>query len=164
MAMLAMVAIPYGHRDVVKKLDRESYERLRAEIPNLGLYEWKEDKDVPPDWYGPGGEMLIDLETDGKALAMVGINFEVKRFKGAYFCGDVGTYQTKVAGPQVSATTVIQVAIPDLALLSINEVKLLDDCCTDALQDMLSEGWRIIAICPPNSQRRPDYIVGRHVP
>ena len=25
----------------------------------------------------------------------------------------------------------------------------------------LDDGWRILAICPPNSQRRPDYILGR---
>jgi hypothetical protein len=38
---------------------------------------------------------------------------------------------------------------------------LLDDACTDNLQAHLNEGWRIIAVCPPDAKRRPDYILGR---
>lgn len=56
---------------------------------------------------------------------------------------------------------VVQIAIPDLGLLQIDEVDHLDDCCTDNLQRHLKEGWRILAVCPPNAQRRPDYIIGR---
>jgi hypothetical protein len=37
----------------------------------------------------------------------------------------------------------------------------LDDACTDDVQRHLDEGWKILAVCPPNSQRRPDYILGR---
>jgi hypothetical protein len=43
----------------------------------------------------------------------------------------------------------------------MDEVTNLDDAYTDELQEHLEDGWRIIAICPPNGQRRPDYILGR---
>lgn len=56
---------------------------------------------------------------------------------------------------------VAQIAIPDLALMRITEVTYLDDACTDRLQGYLDAGWRILAVCPPNAQRRPDYILGR---
>ena len=56
---------------------------------------------------------------------------------------------------------VVQVAIPDLGLLQIDEVTWEADCCTQDLQRRLEEGWRILAVCPPNAQRRPDYILGR---
>lgn len=54
----------------------------------------------------------------------------------------------------------VQVVIPSNATLRINRVKVVEDCCTDHLQDQLNAGWRIIAACP-QSQRRPDYILGR---
>ncbi len=55
----------------------------------------------------------------------------------------------------------VQIHIPDMVLMSINEVTWLDDCCTETVQVELDKGWRILAICPPNAQRRPDYILGR---
>ena len=55
----------------------------------------------------------------------------------------------------------IQITIPSLGLLAIREVQVLEDACTDHLQRELNEGWHIIAVCPPNNQRRPDYILGR---
>lgn len=50
---------------------------------------------------------------------------------------------------------------PNSALLSIAETKLMQDSCTDALQEQLAAGWRILAIQPQPDQRRPDYILGR---
>ena len=50
----------------------------------------------------------------------------------------------------------------DTSMQLINQILLLEDCCTDYLQLSLSEGWRIIAISPQPDQRRPDYILGRH--
>lgn len=47
-------------------------------------------------------------------------------------------------------------------LLSVNDVALYEDCCTDMLREKLAEGWRIIAVCPQEA-RRPDYILGRHI-
>ncbi len=49
---------------------------------------------------------------------------------------------------------------PSPNLMSVNETKLLEDCCTDALQEHLAKGWRILAICP-QPKRRPDYVMGR---
>lgn len=42
----------------------------------------------------------------------------------------------------------------------MNRLMLLEDACTDFLQEKLDEGWRLIAVCP-QEQRRPDYILGR---
>lgn len=48
-------------------------------------------------------------------------------------------------------------------LSTYNETLLLEDSCSDELQKALNKGWRIIACCP-QSQRRPDYILGRYNP
>lgn len=57
-----------------------------------------------------------------------------------------------------------EVHMPGNMLATYNQVQLLEDCCTDALQDSLSAGWRIIAVCPQPDSRRPDYILGRFNP
>lgn len=49
-------------------------------------------------------------------------------------------------------------------ITTYNEVKLCEDCCTDALQTQLASGWRMIAVCVQKDQRRPDYILGRWNP
>jgi hypothetical protein len=55
----------------------------------------------------------------------------------------------------------LQIGVPGLGLLMINEVMLLEDSCTDVLAQYLREGWRIVAACPQPNQRRPDYVLGR---
>lgn len=57
-----------------------------------------------------------------------------------------------------------EIHVANLGLLSINETMLLEDSCTDALQEKLDAGWRIISIAPQPDQRRPDYILGRFNP
>lgn len=55
----------------------------------------------------------------------------------------------------------INVHLPSMDLLMINETLLLEDSCTDSLQKNLDDGWGIIACIPRPGQRRPDYILGR---
>jgi len=56
----------------------------------------------------------------------------------------------------------VGVHISDLGLLSVKEVTWLEDACTEELQRQLDEGWRILAICPQQDSRRPDYVLGRN--
>lgn len=55
----------------------------------------------------------------------------------------------------------VNVAVPGLGLLLIDQVHVADNCCTEELQRLITQGWRILAICPQPDQRRPDYILGR---
>lgn len=54
-----------------------------------------------------------------------------------------------------------QVHLPGNELLKLKMVKVQTDCCTDALQKELEEGWKIITVCIQPDQRRPDYVLGR---
>jgi len=58
----------------------------------------------------------------------------------------------------------IEVHTPGNAMLAFNELRLAEDMCTDALQNILDEGWRVMAVCPQPDQRRPDYVLGRWNP
>lgn len=55
----------------------------------------------------------------------------------------------------------VQISVADVGLLLIDEVDFMEDACTHSLQSALDDGWRILAVCPPCAQRRPDYILGR---
>jgi hypothetical protein len=56
-----------------------------------------------------------------------------------------------------------EVHVPNLGLLNINQLAFATDYCTEELQRLLFQGWRILAICPQPDQRRPDYILGMHI-
>jgi hypothetical protein len=56
------------------------------------------------------------------------------------------------------------VHISNLGLLHINQIGYAVDKCTEQLQDILNNGWKIIACCIQPDQRRPDYILGKYNP
>lgn len=72
--------------------------------------------------------------------------------------------EVSLKGPEVGNTynSKVDVHMPGNMLGSYNQVMLLEDACSDALQTQISSGWRIIAACPQSDQRRPDYILGRY--
>ena len=55
--------------------------------------------------------------------------------------------------------TTAQVHLPGNELLKIRKIFVLFDACTDSVQEELTKGSRIVAVCPQPS-RRPDYIMG----
>lgn len=63
---------------------------------------------------------------------------------------------------QQTINTRCEVHVPGLGLLALNDVQVVENYCTEALQERLNEGWRIVAVCPQPDQRRPDYVLGRH--
>lgn len=65
------------------------------------------------------------------------------------------------AGRSLPFNAKCHVSVPGLGLLLLNEVQVEKDCCTDRLNDLLRDGWRIVAVCPQPDQRRPDYVIGR---
>lgn len=159
--MLAFIELDYTSRQKVAEFTRDRYLEFREHFPQWHLPEWPEGEDRPKYIY-PSEEILIELETDGPYLSSLELTFTVKRFKGAYFSdASRPRYRSSIDPGDQPGATFIQISIPDLALLSINEVQVLEDACTEELQVMLDKGFRIIAVCPPNSQRRPDYILGR---
>jgi hypothetical protein len=97
-------------------------------------------------------ETLIDIETDGPRLSSIGVQFTVKSFRG--------TLPLQTVLPD-GKNYEVHVHIPNLGLLTVDEVMVEEDCCTDNLQRRLNEGWRILCVCPPKNARRPDYILGR---
>lgn len=94
-----------------------------------------------------------------------GVELEIEGVEGTMLTklqdkGPWGFRET-VAPHQLHEGAAVQITIPDMALLNVDEVDWIDDACTQDLQKRLDDGWRILAVCPPNAKRRPDYILGR---
>lgn len=49
-------------------------------------------------------------------------------------------------------------------LMTVNDLMLAEDICTDELQALLDNGWRIVSCCVQADARRPDYVLGRYDP
>lgn len=146
--MIARVEFTYDSRKKLVDLAKsdEIYAQLKAMLTDCP------EEDRRADEWSWSREQLIDLNTDGRWFVDHGVEFAIKKFKG--------TMELKAITPG-GVPTNVYVQVPHVGLLAINEVEVEEDCCTDALQRKLNEGWRIICVCPPNAARRPDYILGR---
>ena len=140
-----------------KDLTPEQWAELRAAVPQL-------PEEKPDSYYSTltvdddgiramaKAGLSIDLEDDPNCNTMlVKLQDRLEQLGGR--CDDLSKLCVEGAA--------VQIAIPDFGLLLITEVDYLDNACTDTVQGRLDEGWRILAVCPPNAQRRPDYIIGR---
>lgn len=130
-------------------------------IHNSTLYDWKFDAMVTE-------KQMVDL-------VIWGIEFKILHF------AEVGTENAELVN-RISAIThrldeissdgrynpnamyneKVGVHTPGNMLTHYNETLLLEDHCTDRLQDALDKGWRLIACCPQPDGRRPDYVLGRY--
>lgn len=138
-----------------QKLDQAKYEVLRAHFTG-----WPKEK--PPYSF----DTFWGDREDARFLKEHGIEFEVDKEE---LFSQTGSTIAKLADfaskygreEAICENAAVQISVPDLGLLLIDEVDYMEDACTDRVQDKLNEGWRILAVCPPNAQRRPDYIFGR---
>lgn len=134
-----------------RKLDarKQSYPTKPEEWNNLSTWDY-------------GTECRLTLE-EAHGLERAGVKFSVEGIDGTMLqkqksradkYGEIHTLD-------LTSGQVVQIAVPDLGILQITEVDWIEDACTERLQEKLDSGWRILAVCPPNAQRRPDYILGR---
>lgn len=162
--MIVRVSVSYYDESFKKaKENPELWAALREVFPSLP---------ENPDTYSSLNDELTDLDLVGEFLVSTGIDFTIKPVKHNIF-RKPGTEdrlrkmerEMKLLRFQAHAgDSVAQIHVPNIGLLMVNEVEVVEDICTNALQTYLDEGWRILAVCPSIDQRRPDYILGRHNP
>lgn len=149
------VSFDWDAAQQLKGMSDENFARLR-EI-------WPADLSDNAREYGFGITSQRLTLTEVAAIQELGIQPTIKGVDGTMLSrlkdhpsGPAGTVEEGIANGSV-----VQIAVPDIGLLAIRHVKVMGDACTDELQEMLDDGWRILAVCPPNARRRPDYILGR---
>lgn len=168
------IEFPYMSDQVARKAERE---RILQGLEDIGV-DIKHIKSVVPEWnqdFMLTETQLVDVTIWGdvkfkiKMHADVGvgnaalvnrisaITARLDEVSSSSLWGDNNHYNEKCNQHQ-----------PGNMLSHYNETLLLDDCCTDYLQDALDKGWRIIVACPQPDGRRADYVLGRynsgHVP
>lgn len=130
----------------------DKYEELRGLEPDLptlqdmldgkgyGEFErYVNDPQALPDWIADFAELKIPKPL--RILAPEGMAIKGQNFKEL------------MAFPQIH--------IHSQGLMQLNKVKVIENACTNELQDRIDEGWRIIAVCQQIGDRRPDYVLGK---
>lgn len=140
-----------------KELGAEDYARLRQAMPDLPEVKKDDYQQYAADMDAIVLIAHLGLDVDLRPLDPACSTMIVKLQDRIAALGLRGASDVALAAAGAS----VQIHVPDGPLMYVDEVKHLDDACTDELQTHLEEGWRILAVCPPNAQRRPDYILGR---
>ena len=152
--------------DYASIVDQVKIEKLRERFHQF----------VKPQGYGahkgePGMDfgyqpVLLSYE-DLVFLGSLGCSFQPKDSDNLMLVkmqGMITGLKNDVEELRIEGRTSVVVHAPNSALMSYNKIQLLENACSDDVQDSLNDGWRIIAVCPPNCQRRPDYILGKYDP
>lgn len=146
--MLAEIAFNYEMVTKFREMPAEAYTELKEKFPRV--FDGKQ-----AHWYHTSG-FVVDAE-EMQWISEKGYRFEVRRIRGMSYDQHPRSWLTNK--PDIGS---VMISVAGAGLFSVNSVKLMEDCCTDELQRHLDEGWRIVACCPPNDQRRPTYILGVH--
>lgn len=100
---------------------------------------------------------LIGTVDDLAVLTRFGITPHVSRVRGIF---QESLRNIGVPDPEPKQQQVVNITIPNAALFSVQTLQVLENECTDYVQNWLDKGWRIVAVCPPNDCRRPTFILG----
>jgi len=146
--------------------DKEQFDSVQAAAVKTGLdFElatWEEDRSYQSLFHKTPS---LVSEAELADLSIAGVSFRIEGTKELSPDPEV-LFNPKVPeGPtDQHFNNRVEVHMPGQALSMYNETLLMEDSCTDALQNELATGWRIIAVCPQPDQRRPDYVLGRYNP
>ena len=115
-----------------------------------------------------GAELIFATDQIVASIVLSGVNITVDKAHeviGNVFERVANTHHNQLIEPTGNAyNQKCEVHMPGQNLSTYNDVVLLENCCSDELQNSLDEGFRIIAACPQPNARRPDYILGRWDP
>lgn len=142
----------------IGKLSADDFARLRRAVDGLPEDQAKAEE----AWYRDYDADIVEVT---RLVGSVTVRGEVSNTVANLIVSLSAKIDMLTNKPAVeSYNERVNVHVPGLGLLLLDDVYLANDCCTDELQKMLDQGWRIIAACPQPDQRRPDYILGRKRP
>jgi hypothetical protein len=153
MTALVSFHLTYDAKPKVKAFSPEQYEKLRVVFTKL-----PEDQSLYSEW---GDYSAVGFLEDLKIVSDMELDVTVSRVRGQFM--EEGPFRDAVVAAKSGRTpdiTVVNVSIPNAGLFEVRSVTVIQDACTDHIQEVLDKGWRIIAVCPPNDTRRPTYVMG----
>lgn len=150
------VEIGYMTQEIWDALD---WHKLRA---ILSYQDLPAEKPANKWGYDFGSFTITYREAD--ELAALGLDIHIKPMGSNMLIklqDRMRDYYGDITPADLNSGAAVQIHIPDFSLMTITEVDYIEDACTDEVQRRLDDGWKLLAVCPPNAQRRPDYIFGR---
>lgn len=154
--ILVGMSLDWQGQTKIRGLDQEEWEHLRAMLPANRLPQF----DSRGSFFSMP-EFVADL-SEANVWIEAGFTPQLTRVRGLSYAVHPRDLMREALGITGSQVSNVHVSVHGNALNSIVTVKVCEDFCTVALQHELDNGWRIIAVCPPNDRRRPDYILGHH--
>jgi hypothetical protein len=154
----------YSWQHTVDPLDLEKEDNKKKLVKETDQIELRTDK-----------EYLIDLDLfmlnyPALKIKVRGIPTKSSEVNFSNVIEQMNEIQNKMENALKSFNKSIEfnqkcdVHISNLGLLHINQIGYAVDKCTEELQNILNNGWKIIACCIQPDQRRPDYILGKYNP
>lgn len=152
------ISIAHWELDALAKNHPDKYEELRKLKEGAQLGAIKRDdagKITGIEGYG-SFEAFVNTPEDLPDWMIEKVSWApIKPLKMLTERGDIITENLKTAFSRS------QVHLPHNHLLDIEELQVVLDSCTNAINEEIRRGWQILAILPQHGQRRPDYILGR---
>lgn len=142
----------YSLKAGLLKLSPEEYTAAKKELFFLSVELPEEQQKLSDYW---GGETIVDE---------AGISIICKYHPDAKFKRVKGLLYNHPAQQKETIQQVTQIHVANLGLFAIERLLLLEDACTNEINEMISGDWKIIAVIPANDARRPTYILGTSKP
>ena len=140
----------------IAALSDDDYVALCERLPELHLKPVAErESDESLKW---NVWEFVGVLDDVEYLTKLGITCSISRVRGVF--ADQLAGQETFWGKSRERDTINNIVIPNVSLFAVRKLKVLENECTDEVQSWLDQGWRIVAVCPPNDTRRPTYILG----
>lgn len=149
MEQLITMELDYTNAEKIKALTWVQFEALKVRLPELKLAETQEDIPKYQAWD------VVGTIHDVQYLTDLGLTVKISRVRGMY-CEEL----PKLGVPQPQGLQVVNISIPNAGLFAVKKLKVLENECTEYVDEWLAKGWRIVAVCPPNDTRRPTYVMG----
>lgn len=145
---LVTIELDYTVTTRLKELTPEQFRSLTDRLPELGLPATQAE--VPNYWT----KTLVCGFQDVAFLADLGISARVSRVRGLM------DERLPTLGKPDTGVNITNISIPNAGLFAVKKLKVLENECTEYVDEWLAKGWRIVAVCPPNDTRRPTYVMG----
>ena len=146
------IELPYESNKIIKAWSPEDYAEFRKKFKDFDMPEVSEQM---ADYLT---YTMFGSEADFWDLVSRGLKPIVRRIRGMP-C-DALPEVAKVPGSKEAQTLIVNVSVPNAALFAVQSITWVEDACTQHIQSMLNNGWRIVAVIPANDCRRPTYIMG----
>ena len=146
------IELPYESNKIIKAMSLDEYAEFRKKYKD---FDMPEDSTQMADYLA---YTMFGSEADFWELASKGFKPLARRIRG--MSCDALPEVAKVPGSKEAQTLIVNVSVPNAALFAVQSITWVEDACTQHIQSMLDNGWRIVAVIPANDCRRPTYIMG----